>query len=103
MFNDRDHEALDQIYAPEFFSHATGRAGVESVKASRRHLVGTCPAAQVQLQEIVVDGEIVATRSLVTGVGALYDGSDLLLMEMFRVRHGRIVELRGNPSPRSRG
>jgi predicted SnoaL-like aldol condensation-catalyzing enzyme len=48
---------------------------------------------------MVVEGNIVATRSRITGAGALFDGKDLTLMEMFRIEDGRIVELWGNASP----
>ena len=40
-----------------------------------------------------------ATRSRITGVETLYDGKDLMLMEMFRIEDGHIAELWGNASP----
>lgn len=76
--------------------------GVEAIKASRRQLLQACPAAHAQVEETLVDGDIVATRARVTGVGALYDGMDLALTEKFRIENDRIVELWGEASAAER-
>jgi predicted SnoaL-like aldol condensation-catalyzing enzyme len=101
-FNGRHLAALEAILAPDFVSHPLGTTGVEAVVDAWSGMFAAHPGIQVSVEDMLVDGDRVAVRSVLRGLtssGA--DGAQAApaMMEIFRVRDGRIAELWGLSGP----
>ena len=88
-FNDHDHTAALQILSPDFHSHPLGTIGPQSVVESWDRFHDAFPDARVTVEDMIVEGDTVAVRLAVHGIP---DQSPTML-EMYRVRDGRIAEL----------
>ncbi|MBB5911628.1 putative ester cyclase [Nocardia transvalensis] len=92
-FNTRAFDQADDLFTPDFFSHALGTTGFEAGKNAWRALVTRFPDVRVVAEDVLVDGDRVAIRSSVDGVP---DGGDRpMLLEIFRVHDGRLAEMWG--------
>ncbi|MEV0405150.1 nuclear transport factor 2 family protein [Actinoallomurus sp. NPDC050550] len=90
-FNAYDHGATKDIFTADFYSHPLGITGPESVTRSWQRFHEAFPDAQVVVEDMVVEGDTVAVRTSVRGV----PGQEPTMLEMFRMRNGRIAELWG--------
>ncbi|MEV4253297.1 nuclear transport factor 2 family protein [Spirillospora sp. NPDC049652] len=90
-FNTRDHEAAHEIFAADFYSHPMDATGPESVARRWWQMHETFPELRVTVEDMVVEGDTVAVRTSMLGV----PGQSPTMMEIFRVRDGRIAELWG--------
>jgi hypothetical protein len=101
-FNTRQFDQADELFTPDFFSHALGTTGFEAGKAAWRRLVTHFPDYRVVAEDILVDRDRVAVRSSVEGIPTPAGEAQPMLMEIFRVDHGRLAEMwglgRGLPS-----
>jgi predicted SnoaL-like aldol condensation-catalyzing enzyme len=100
-FNTRDLAALDEILAPDFYSHPL-KTGIEGVKKSYAARIQAFPDVQVAVEEVLVDGDKVAGWVSVHGVPALADGTQPMIIDIIRVQNQRIVErwaVTNNPIP----
>jgi predicted SnoaL-like aldol condensation-catalyzing enzyme len=93
--NARDVAAVDDIFAPDFYSHPLRTTGTEPIKQGWTMIMERYPDFRVELDEILVDGDRVATRCTVHGVPRTADGDPLYLTEFMRMADGRIAELWG--------
>ena len=93
-FNTRNIAAADEIFAPDFYSHSL-KTGVEGVKKSWTSMLQAFPDTQAIVEEMLVDGDKVASRTRIHGVPALADGTQPMILEMIRVKDQRIAELWG--------
>ncbi|WP_431931115.1 ester cyclase [Nonomuraea jabiensis] len=96
-FNAHDHAATAEIFTPDFYSHPLDTTGPESVTRSWQRFHETFPDAQVVVEDMVVEGDTVAVRTSVHGIP---DQQPPTMLEIFRVRDGRIAELWGLSSLR---
>ncbi|NJP89719.1 nuclear transport factor 2 family protein [Nonomuraea sp. FMUSA5-5] len=96
-FNAHDHTATTQIFTADFYSHPLGTTGPQSVTASWRRFHEAFPHARVVVEDMVVQGDTAAVRTSVHGIP---DREPPTMLEMFRVREGRIAELWGLSSLR---
>ncbi|MEW9528594.1 ester cyclase [Microbispora sp. NPDC049125] len=96
-FNAYEHTATDKIFTPDFFSHPLGTTGPESVTRSWQRFHETFPDAQVVVEDMVVEGNTAAVRTSVRGLPGQEPPT---MLEIFRVRDGRIAELWGLSSLR---
>lgn len=87
-FNNNDFDVVDEIFAPDFFSHPLGITGPAAVKAAWQAVRARHPELRTVVEDVVVDGDRVAMRSTLTGESGT-------IMEIFRVAGGRITELWG--------
>ncbi|RFU39546.1 DUF4440 domain-containing protein [Actinomadura logoneensis] len=90
-FNTHDHQAAHDIFTPDFYSHPMDATGPESVARRWRQMHEAFPDLSVTVEDMVVEGDTVAVRTSVRGV----PGQSPTMMEIFRVRDGRIAELWG--------
>jgi predicted SnoaL-like aldol condensation-catalyzing enzyme len=88
-FNDHDHTAALDILSPDFYSHPLGTTGAQSIVESWERFHDAFPEARVTVEDMVVEGDTVAVRLAVHGIP---DQSPTML-EIYRVREGRIAEL----------
>jgi predicted ester cyclase len=93
-FNARNIAEASEIFTPDFYSHPL-KTGVEGVKKSWASMWQAFPDAQAIAEEMLVDGEKVASRIRIHGVPALADGTQPIILEMIRVKDQRIAELWG--------
>ncbi|MER6575684.1 nuclear transport factor 2 family protein [Nonomuraea sp. NPDC001023] len=96
-FNARDHAATAEIFAADFRSHPLGTTGPDSVSQAWRRFHEAFPDVQVVVEDLVVEGDTVAVRTSVQGIPGREPPT---MLEMFRVRDGRIAELWGLSSLR---
>jgi predicted SnoaL-like aldol condensation-catalyzing enzyme len=97
-FNTREFDRADELFTPGFFSHPLGTTGFAAGKEAWRKVVGRFPDMRVVAEDVLVDGDRVAIRSVVQGAGR-----DAQLIEIFRVADGRLAEMWGiteGPDPR---
>jgi predicted ester cyclase len=97
-FNGRDLAALKTILAPDFVSHPLGTTGIGPVADAWSIMFATHPDIQVSVEDMLVDRDRVAVRSVLRGLaGSAPDSARPApaMMEIFHVRHGRITELWG--------
>ncbi|MFI1995629.1 ester cyclase [Actinoplanes sp. NPDC020271] len=88
-FNSHDHAAALEIFTDDFYSHPLEAAGPQSVVEAWQRFHDAFPEARVEVEDIIVDGDSVATRLSVHGI----PDQTPTMLEMYRVRDGRIAEL----------
>ncbi|MFC9285955.1 ester cyclase [Streptomyces sp. NPDC057052] len=95
-FNTRDLTAAKAIFSADFVSHPLGTVGVDSVVKAWSGLHTMFPDIQVIVEDMLVDADKAAVRTSLHGIPA-GGGEQALpsMMEIFRVRDGRIAELWG--------
>jgi predicted SnoaL-like aldol condensation-catalyzing enzyme len=93
--NARDVAAVDDIFAPDFYSHPMRTTGTDAVKQAWTTAMAKYPDLRVEPDEILVDGDRVATRCTVHGIRNTADGAPAYLTEFIRMADGRIAELWG--------
>ncbi|MCK2215538.1 nuclear transport factor 2 family protein [Actinomadura sp. ATCC 31491] len=91
-FNARDHEAARDIFTADFRSHPLGTTGPDAVERSWRRFHETYPEARVVVEDMLVEDDRAAVRTSVHGVPGEHPPT---MLEIFRVRDGRIAELWG--------
>ncbi|MEU1785866.1 nuclear transport factor 2 family protein [Streptomyces sparsogenes] len=97
-FNGRDLAALETVLAPDFVSHPLRATGIEAVADAWSRMFVAHPDIQVAVEDMLVDGNRVAVRSVLRGLSnSAPDGAEPAptMMEIFRVQHGLITELWG--------
>jgi predicted SnoaL-like aldol condensation-catalyzing enzyme len=103
-FNAYDHAAAQEIFTADFYSHPMGTTGPESVTRSWQRFHEAFPDAQVVVEDMIVEGDTAAVRTSVHGTSGPQPPT---MLEIFRVRDGRIAELWGLSSlrrdPEARG
>jgi predicted ester cyclase len=90
-FNTRDFDAVDAIFAPDFYSHPLQLSGIEHIKETWKAIARKFPDMHTVVEDVVAEGNRVGLRATVSGLSA----EDFTLMEMFHVADGRIAELWG--------
>jgi predicted SnoaL-like aldol condensation-catalyzing enzyme len=96
-FNTHDHAAAERIFTTDFYSHPLGTTGPAGVTRSWQRFHDAFPEATVVVEDMVIEGDRVAVRTTVHGVS---DEDPPTMLEIFRVRDGRIAELWGLSSLR---
>ncbi|MEU9834277.1 nuclear transport factor 2 family protein [Streptosporangium sp. NPDC048047] len=91
-FNTRDVAAAEAIFSADFVSHPLGTVGVESVVKAWAGMHAMFPGLRVVVEDVLSDRDGAAVRTTLHGTPA---DRPPMMMEFFRVRHGRITELWG--------
>jgi predicted SnoaL-like aldol condensation-catalyzing enzyme len=94
-FNTRQFEQAADLHTPVFFSHPLGTTGFEAGKQAWRTLVARYPGIRVVAQDILVDGDKAAVRSIVEGIPLPDGDAQPVLFEIFRIDDGRLAEMWG--------
>ncbi|MER6142083.1 nuclear transport factor 2 family protein [Streptomyces sparsogenes] len=97
-FNGRDLAALETVLAPDFVSHPLRTTGIGAVADAWSKMFAAHPDIQVTVEDMLVDGDRVAVRSVLRGLSNSVPAGAApapTMMEFFRVRHGLIAELWG--------
>jgi predicted SnoaL-like aldol condensation-catalyzing enzyme len=91
-FNTHDHAAAGEIFTADFYSHPLGTTGPADVIQAWRRMHEQFPDARVVVEDMIVEGDRVAVRTSVHGLAGERPAT---MLEIFRVRDGRIAELWG--------
>ncbi|GCE15541.1 ester cyclase [Tengunoibacter tsumagoiensis] len=91
-FNTRNLAAVDEIFASDFYSHPL-KTGIEGVKKSYAARFQAFPDIRVAVEELLIDGEKVASRTSLHGIPAMADGNQPMILEIIRVQNQRIAEV----------
>jgi SnoaL-like protein len=94
-FNSRQFDQAEGLHAPGFFSHPLGTTGFEAGQAAWHMLTARFPAIRVVAQDILVDGDKAAVRSVVEGIMTPDGDAPPMLFEIFRIADGRFAEMWG--------
>ena len=92
-FNSRRFDDAADLHTPGFVSHPLGTTGFAAGREAWRAVVARFPAMRVTAEDIVVDGDRVAVRSVVEGTGP--GDARPMLFEFFRLDGGRFAEMWG--------
>ncbi|MFE7011579.1 ester cyclase [Streptomyces sp. NPDC057651] len=97
-FNGRDLAALETVLATDVVSHPLTTTGIRAVADAWSRMFAAHPDIQVFVEDILVDRDRVAVRSVLRGLSNA--GPDCAepaptMMEIFRAQHGLIAELWG--------
>ncbi|GAA1685767.1 nuclear transport factor 2 family protein [Nonomuraea sp. NPDC048882] len=101
-FNTRRFDQAAELFTPDFRNHPLGATGFEAGRAAWVQVVARFPEMRVVADDILIDGDKVAVRSSVEGMGAQGDARPVLI-EIFRIDDGRLAETWGvteGPDPR---
>jgi ketosteroid isomerase-like protein len=88
-----DIAAVDEIFAPDFYSHPLKSSGVGPVREGWIAVRKKFPSIRIEAADIVVDGDRMAVRAEVRTTPDDDDPGRATLMEIIRVSGGRIAEL----------
>jgi predicted SnoaL-like aldol condensation-catalyzing enzyme len=94
-FNTRQFEQAADLHTPGFFSHPLGRPGFEAGRDAWRMLTARFPGMRVVAQDILIDGDKAAVRSIVEGIRTPDGDAQPMLFEIFRIDDGRFAEMWG--------
>jgi len=101
VFNRGNYDVADDLVADDFYNHeAPDSPGPEGFKASARWLRSAFPDYHAELHELVVDGNLLVARLMVSGthqgsfMGVLPTGRSFSVqhMHMYRVEGGKLAE-----------
>ena len=92
-FNARDIAAAEELFAPDFISHALGTVG--GLRQSLTSLFTKYPDIHVIVEDQLVDGDKVALRMTIQGVPRVPGRPEPTMMEFFWTENGRVVEVWG--------
>lgn len=87
-FNEFDLDAVDDLFAPEFYSHPLDARGAGAVKQRWAAMRAATPELRTEIVDLLAEGDRVVIRSRIIG------GSEELI-EILRIADGRIAELWG--------
>jgi predicted ester cyclase len=101
VFNQGNYDVADDLVADDFYNHeAPDSPGPEGFKASARWLRSAFPDYHAELHELVVDGNLLVARLMVSGthqgsfMGVPPTGRSFSVqhMHMYRVEGGKLAE-----------
>jgi predicted SnoaL-like aldol condensation-catalyzing enzyme len=93
--NAGDVDAVEEIFAPDFYSHPMGTTGTEAVKHAWRAILERHPDLRATIDDMLIDGDKVALRATVHGAAGTDGRPAPVVMEMIRVAGGRVAEVWG--------
>ncbi|MFF0307012.1 nuclear transport factor 2 family protein [Streptosporangium sp. NPDC004379] len=94
-FNSRRFDQAADLHTPGFFSHPLGIAGFEAGREAWRAVTTRFPGMRVVAEDILVDGDRAAVRSVVEGIAVPDGDARPALFEIFRFEDGRFAEMWG--------
>lgn len=93
--NAQDFATLEELFDPQIIRHAMEEVGIERARAAVTNAFATFPERRFVVEDLIAEGDKVALRVTVHGV-LTPPGEPLpLIMEMFRIEHGRVAEIWG--------
>jgi predicted ester cyclase len=93
--NTRNIAALEEIFDPHVIRHAARETGIESVKNAVVSAFTTFPEQRFVVEDLLVEGDKAALRVTIQGIPTAPGQPQPIIMEIFRIENGRVVEVWG--------
>lgn len=93
--NAQDAGALRELFDPHIVRHAAGEVGIEPAIAAMERAFATNPARHFRVEDVIAEGDKAALRVMVLGIQTTPGAPPPLILEIFRVVNGRVVEIWG--------
>ena len=93
--NARDLATLEKLFHPQIIRHAAGEIGIESAKKAVTNAFATLPEKRFVVEDVVAEGDKVALRVSIQGLPAVDGRPAPVILEIFRIENGRVVEIWG--------
>ncbi|WP_185448062.1 ester cyclase [Kribbella qitaiheensis] len=87
--------AVDEIFAPDFYSHPLRQSGTAPVRTAWTMVRERFPDLRIEAEDIVVDEDKVVVGATIHNAGPDAAGNPPTMFELLRVTDGRIAELWG--------
>ena len=87
--------ALEELFDPHVIRHAAGETGIESAKKAVTSAFLTSLEKRFVVEDVLVDGDKVALRVTVHGIGVPTGEPLPIILEIFRIENGRVAEIWG--------
>jgi predicted ester cyclase len=97
--NARDDVALERLFDPQIVRHAAGEVGIEAAKAAMAAAFAEFPDTRFVVQDVIAEGDRAALRVTVHRGDPASTPPRSLILEVFRVAAGRVVEIWGAGLP----
>jgi len=92
--NNQDYATLEKLFDQQVIRHAAGEIGLEKARKAMEKAFESGPKHFV-VQDLLAEGDKVALRVTVEGVSLEPGQSELTIMEIFRIKEGRVAEIWG--------
>lgn len=93
--NAKNIAALEELFDPHVVRHAAGETGIESVRKALTSAFTAFPDQRFVVEDVIAEGDKVALRVTIHGVPAAPGDPLPIIMEIFRIENGRVVEVWG--------
>jgi predicted ester cyclase len=99
-----DNKALAyRLFDPNIIRHAVGEKGIESAKKAVMNTFTTLPDKRFVIEDAIAEDDKVALRVTIHGFPTAPGESLPIIMEIFQIRNGRVVEIWGAGTLRQSG
>lgn len=93
--NAHDADALRELFDPHIVRHAAGETGIEPAIAAMQRAFATNPTRHFRVEDVIAEGDKAALRVTVLGILTTPGVPPPVILEIFRVANGRVVEIWG--------
>jgi predicted SnoaL-like aldol condensation-catalyzing enzyme len=101
--NTKNIAALEDLFDPNIIRHAVGEKGIESAKNAVTNAFTTSPDKRFVIEDAIAEDDKVALRVTIHGLPTAPGESLPIIMEIFQIRNGRVVEIWGAGTLRRSG
>jgi predicted ester cyclase len=93
--NAKDIATLEELFDPQVIRHAARETGIESARKALLNAFTTFPEKRFVVEDLFAEDDRVALRVTIQGVPTAPGESLPIIMEIFRIVNGRVVEIWG--------
>jgi predicted ester cyclase len=93
--NTQNITALEDLFDPNIVRHAAGEKGIESAKNAVLNAFTTSPNRCFVVEDTIAEEDKVALRVTLHGHPTAPGESLPIIMEIFHIRNGRVIEIWG--------
>ena len=93
--NAKDIATLEELFDPQVIRHAARETGIENARKAMESAFATFPDQRFVVEDVIAEGDRAALRVTVHGVPMIPGEPLPIIMEIFRIANGRVVEVWG--------
>ncbi|MBV9691534.1 MAG: nuclear transport factor 2 family protein [Ktedonobacteraceae bacterium] len=91
--NTKNIAALEELFDPHVIRHAAGETGIENAKNAVMSTFTTFPHKRFVVEDVLVEGNKAALRVTIHGVPVERGQPQPIIIEIFRIKNGRVAEV----------